>query len=134
MLDVFCLRASWYKCSKLAASELFLLAFLLGSAGPACTLSHDAEAAPADGMAGSAARLLDAAVAGAGAEDKAAPADEAEPTSELFRLAFLLGSAGTACTISHDEEAAPEGGMAGSAAWLLDATVVGACAEVKAAS
>ena len=110
------------------------MAFLLGSAGPASTLSQDEEAAPADGMAGSAARLLDAAVAVAGAEDKAAPADEAEPTSELFRLAFLLGSAGTACTISHDEEAAPEGGKAGSAAWLLDAPVVVAGVEVKAAS
>ena len=110
------------------------MAFLLGSAGTASTLSHDAEAAPEGGTAGSAARLLDAAVVGAGAEDKAASADEAEATSELFRLAFLLGSAGPACTISHDEEAAPEGGMAGSAAWLLDATVVVAGVEVKAAS
>ena len=110
------------------------MAFLLGSADTASTLSHDAEAAPEGGTAGSAARLLDAAVAGAGAEAKAAAADEDEPTSKLFRLAFLLGSAGPACTISHDEETAPEGGMAGSAAWLLDATVVGAGAEVKAAS
>ena len=69
------------------------------------------------GMAGSAARLLDATVVGACAEVEAA-----------------LGSAGTACTLSHDEEAAPVGGMAGSAARLLDAPVVGACAEVKAAS
>ena len=61
-------------------------------------------------------------------------ADEAGTTSRTFRLAFLLGSAGTACTLSHDKEAAPVGGMAGSAARLLDATVVGACAEVKAAS
>ena len=110
------------------------MAFLLGSADTASTLSHDAEAAPEGGTAGSAARLLDAAVVGAGAEDKAASADEAEATSELFRLAFLLGSAGTASTVLHDEEAAPEGGMAGSAAWLLDATVAGAGAEVNAAS
>ena len=110
------------------------MAFLLGSAGTACTLSHDAEAAPEGGTAGSADPLLDAAVVGAGAEAKAAAADDDEPTSKLFRLAFLLGCAGPACTISHDEEAAPEGGMAGSAAWLLDATVVVAGAEVKAAS
>ena len=61
-------------------------------------------------------------------------ADEAEPTSRSFRLAFLLGSAGTACTVLHDEEAVPEGGTAGSAARLLDATVAGAGAEVNAAS
>ena len=61
-------------------------------------------------------------------------ADEAETASRSFRLAFLLGSAGTACTLSHDKEAAQVGGMAGYAALLLDATVVGACAEVKAAS
>ena len=61
-------------------------------------------------------------------------ADEAGTTSGSFRLEFLLGSAGTVGTLSKDEEAAPVGGMAGSAARLLDAPVVSACAEVKAAS
>ena len=61
-------------------------------------------------------------------------AAEAETALSNLRLAFLLGSAGTACTLSHDEEAAPVGGTAGSAALLLDAAVVGAGAEVKAAS
>ena len=69
------------------------------------------------GMAGSAARLLDAPVVGAWTEVEAA-----------------LCSAGTACTLWKDEEAAPVGGMTGSAARLLDATVVSAWAEVEAAS